>query len=64
MNAAAKKVGTVFGLMLNKRALGLTRKMKELVSSGESGEIQRTNYIITSWFRAQSYYDSGGWRAT
>ncbi len=64
MNAAAKKSGTVFSLMLNQRALGLTRKLKELVVSGELGEIQRTNYIITSWFRAQSYYDSGGWRAT
>ena len=64
MNAAAEKAGTVFGLMLNQRARGHTRKLKELVASGELGEIQRTNYIITSWFRAQSYYDSGGWRAT
>jgi len=64
MNAAAEKAGTVFSLMLNQRARGHTRKLKELVASGELGEIQRTNYIITSWFRAQSYYDSGGWRAT
>ena len=64
MNAAAEKAGTVFALMLNQRARGQTRKLKELVSSGELGEIQRTNYIITTWFRAQSYYDSGGWRAT
>ena len=64
MNAAAEKAGTVFALMLNQRARGQTRKLKELVSSGELGEIQRTNYIITNWFRAQSYYDSGGWRAT
>ena len=28
------------------------------------GPIQRTIYIINNWFRAQSYYDSGGWRAT
>ncbi len=64
MNAAAEKAGTIFALMLNQRARGQTRKLKELVSSGELGEIQRTNYIITNWFRAQSYYDSGGWRAT
>ena len=64
MNAAAEKAGTVFALMLNQRARGQTRKLHELVSSGELGEIQRTNYIITDWFRAQSYYDSGGWRAT
>ena len=64
MNAAAEKSGKVFALMLNQRARGQTRKLKELISSGELGEIQRTNYIITNWFRAQSYYDSGGWRAT
>ena len=64
MNAAAEKAGTVFALMLNQRARGQTRKLHELVASGELGEIQRTNYIITDWFRAQSYYDSGGWRAT
>ena len=64
MNAAAEKAGTVFALMLNQRARGQSRKLHELVASGELGEIQRTNYIITDWFRAQSYYDSGGWRAT
>ena len=24
----------------------------------------RTTWLITSWFRTQSYYDHGGWRAT
>ncbi|MDY5349040.1 MAG: Gfo/Idh/MocA family oxidoreductase, partial [Candidatus Ventricola sp.] len=33
-------------------------------ASGELGEIRRTSLIITDWFRAQSYYDSGAWRAT
>ena len=64
MNTAAEKSGLVFGLMFNQRTLGEHRKLKELVSSGELGELRRTNYIITNWFRAQSYYDSGGWRAT
>lgn len=64
MNAAAESSGLVFGLMFNQRTLGEHRKLKELVESGELGELRRTNYIITNWFRAQSYYDSGGWRAT
>ena len=64
MNEAAKKSGKVFGLMLNQRARGQHQKLQALIASGELGEIQRTNYLITSWFRAQSYYDSGGWRAT
>lgn len=64
MNEAAKKSGKVFSLMFNQRTRAHHQKLKELVESGDLGEIQRTNYIITSWFRSQSYYDQGGWRAT
>ena len=64
MNEAAARSGKVFGIMFNQRTSGHHQKMKDLVSSGELGEIKRTHYVITDWFRAQSYYDSGGWRAT
>jgi len=64
MNEAAEKSDQIFGLMFNQRTLSQHQKLKELVASGDLGEIQRTNYIITTWFRSQSYYDSGGWRAT
>ena len=64
MNAVAEKSGKVFGLMFQLRTLGEYQKVKELIESGELGELRRTNYIVTNWFRAQSYYDSGGWRAT
>lgn len=64
MNAAAQKSGKVFSLMYNQRTNPLYQKLRELVQSGELGEIMRTNWIITDWFRSQSYYDSGGWRAT
>ncbi|MHC4253254.1 MAG: Gfo/Idh/MocA family protein, partial [Planctomycetota bacterium] len=64
MNEAAERSGKVFGIMYQQRYRPEYRKLKELVESGELGEIRRTNWIITSWFRSQSYYDSGGWRAT
>ena len=64
MNEAAKKAGVVFGMMFNQRTNHIYRKMKEIVSSGEMGEIKRTNWIITNWYRPQAYYDSGAWRAT
>jgi predicted dehydrogenase len=35
-----------------------------MIQNGELGEIKRINWIITSWYRSQSYYDSGDWRAT
>ncbi len=64
MNEAAEASGLVFGLMFNQRTSGAHQKMRDLVQSGEIGEIRRVCYTITNWFRAQAYYNSGGWRAT
>ncbi len=64
MNELAEKSDRVFGVMFNQRTRSDHQKLKELIESGELGEIKRTIYIINNWFRAQSYYDSGGWRAT
>jgi predicted dehydrogenase len=64
LNKAAEKSGRVFGMMFNQRTMAEHQKMREVVASGELGEIKRTNYVITDWFRTQSYYNSGGWRAT
>ena len=64
MNRVAKKSGKVFGIMYNQRTNPLYQKLRDLIKSGELGELRRTNWIITNWYRPQSYYDSGGWRAT
>ena len=64
LNAAADASGRAFGAMLNQRTNPAYRRMKEIVASGELGEIRRTSMIVTDWFRAQSYFDSGSWRAT
>ncbi|MGN7457072.1 Gfo/Idh/MocA family protein [Paenibacillus pasadenensis] len=64
MNEAAAASGRVFSLMYNQRMNPLYRKMRELIADGELGELRRINWIITDWYRPQSYYDSGGWRAT
>ena len=64
LNAAARKYGSVFGIMFNQRTNPLFIKARELVKSGQLGELRSTVWIITNWFRTQSYYDSGDWRAT
>ena len=64
LNEAAKKSGKVFSIMFNQRTNPLFAKAREIVQSGGLGELKRTVWIITNWFRTQSYYDSGGWRAT
>ncbi|MGF7046585.1 putative dehydrogenase [Paenibacillus sp. DS2015] len=64
MNDAAAKSDRKFGIMYNQRTNPLYQKLRDLIQSGELGEIRRTNWIITNWYRTQKYYDSGGWRAT
>lgn len=65
MNEEAKKhPEVVFGMMFNQRTNCVYRKMREMVQSGEYGQIRRTNWIITDWYRPQAYYNSGNWRAT
>ncbi len=64
MNECAKECDVTFAMMFNQRTNCVYRKMKEIVDSGELGEIKRVNWIITSWYRPQFYYDSGAWRAT
>ena len=64
MNEAAVASGKVFSMMYNQRTNPLYQKLRNLIQSGELGEIKRTNWIITDWYRSQSYYDSSEWRAT
>ena len=64
MNEAAAKSDRTFAMMFNQRTNCVYRKMHEMVHGGELGEIKRVNWIITDWYRTQSYYDSGAWRAT
>ncbi len=64
MAEADKHPELKFGLMFNQRTNCLYRKMKEIMDSGELGELRRSIWIITNWYRPQAYYDSGDWRAT
>ena len=65
MNSCAEKhPEVVFGMMFNQRTNCVYRKLRELVRSGQYGQLRRVNWIITNWFRTQAYYDSGSWRAT
>ena len=54
----------IFGAMFNQRTDPFYRKIRAMVQKGELGEIQRINWIITNWFRPESYYRASPWRAT
>lgn len=62
--AAHKDPKQVFGVMYNLRTINYWKKMKQLIDSGELGEIMRINWTCTNWFRTEAYYASGGWRGT
>lgn len=64
LNDIAQKSEKVFAIMFNQRTNKLFAKAREIVKNGDLGELKRMVWIITNWYRTQSYYDSGDWRAT
>ena len=54
----------VFGAMFNQRTGPNYQEIRRIAQSGDLGPIQRVSWIITDWFRTETYYASGGWRAT
>lgn len=62
--AAHKDQQLVFAAMFNQRTNRHYQHIKQLIDSGELGQIRRISWTITDWFRSQRYYASGGWRAT
>ncbi len=64
MNETARETVKVFGIMFNQRTNPLFARAKKMIAEGELGELKRSVWIITNWYRTQFYYDSGSWRAT
>jgi len=61
---AAEHPELSFGIMFNQRNNPLYARLKEIIDAGEIGAILRSNWIITTWWRPQGYYDQSAWRAT
>ena len=64
MNEKAATAGVVFAMMYNQRTNPMFRKMRDMVQNGELGELKRTSWLITDWYRPQAYYNGDGWRAS
>ena len=64
INELVKTQDKKFVIMFNQRTNDVFAKTREIVKSGALGELKRTIWIITNWYRTQKYYDSAGWRAT
>ena len=63
-DAAARHPELKFAMNFQMRANPVLRKLRDLIHGGDLGEISRITWIVTNWFRTNSYYSSGGWRAT
>ncbi len=61
---AQSKDNVTYAIMFNQRNNPLYQRIKEIVDNGEIGELRRTNWIITTWWRPQAYYEQSDWRAT
>ena len=64
MNKVADECDVTFGIMMNLRTAPFYQIMRDIIKSGELGEIRRVTWLVTTWYRPQVYYDSGDWRAT
>lgn len=64
MNDAAIKSGKVYSMMYNQRMNPYFRKIREIIQTGQLGELKRFNWIVTDWYRSQAYFDSSKWRGT
>lgn len=62
--ALSEKPDLKFGIMFQQRTFGYWKTVKEIIENGTLGKIMRITWIVTDWFRTQTYYDNGGWRAT
>ena len=56
--------GQLFALMLNQRTDPLFLAMRQQLRSGSLGEITRTHWTMTNWFRPEIYFQVSDWRAT
>jgi predicted dehydrogenase len=63
-NALIKTPALQFAIMFQQRTYGYWQKVKQMLAEGDLGRLVRATWIITDWFRTQSYYDNGQWRAT
>lgn len=54
----------IFAAMFNQRTDPRYQKLRDLLQGGTLGEVRRINWVITDWFRTETYYRLGDWRAT
>ena len=52
------------GMFLQQRTIPLFSRVRGIIASGELGQLRRSNWIINTYWRPDSYYASACWRGT
>ena len=52
------------GIIFHQRTKPVFCKLRQIIATGELGNLRRSNWIINSWWRPDSYYRSNVWRGT
>ena len=63
LDAAGNSTASL-GLFLQQRTIPLFSSLKALIDSGELGALRRSNWILNTYWRPDSYYASATWRGT
>ena len=62
--AAARNPHAKLAMMFNQRSNPLLGKLKEIIDSGELGELRNSYYMTNNWWRPDNYYAGNAWRGT
>lgn len=55
--------GSQYGFIFHQRTYPINRKLKEIVESKIYGNVKRVSYIMSDWYRTETYYKTDPWRA-
>lgn len=64
MLQARDRTGAKLGMFLQQRTIPLFSQVKAIIDSGELGALRRSNWILNTYWRPDSYYASATWRGT
>lgn len=53
-----------YGFIFHQRTYPIYEALYDIIKNNKYGTVKRINYIVTDWFRTESYYNSSAWRAT
>lgn len=64
MTAAAEQYNRIYAMMFHQRRYPKYQKIKELISGGSLGRLERIMLVNSRYYRTAHYHSSGSWRSS